>query len=153
MMNGYRSNDPFSRPDPFGRAGGPDYGATLRPVTGPGTVDTPAEKHSRLGIASFAAAIAAAVAFLCAVAAVGIAVAIDKTANKTADKVLMVMFFTTGILGSLVAVFGLALGVANLFQSQRKKIFGILGTVVNGVFVLGVFGCVFLGFVMTLLKR
>ena len=47
------------------------------------------------------------------------------------------------VLGPLIAVFGLAIGIASLFQSNRRKVFGIIGTLLNGLFVLGAVAFIF----------
>ncbi len=51
-----------------------------------------------------------------------------------------------GILGCLLLyLVGLALGIAGLVQRRRKKLFAVLGTVGNGVVLLGFVALIVLG--------
>ena len=49
------------------------------------------------------------------------------------------------LLGALLFLLGLALGIAGLIQGRRKKLFSWLGTVLNGLAVLGILGLFLLG--------
>ena len=54
-----------------------------------------------------------------------------------------------GILGCLLLYLaGLALGVAGIIQRRRKKLFAVLGTVGNGVVLLGFVALIVLGFAL-----
>ena len=44
---------------------------------------------------------------------------------------------------------GLALGFAGVFQSNRKKLFAILGLILNSMVVLGTIGLIILGLSMS----
>jgi len=91
-----------------------------------------ATRHSRLGIASFVLAIVA-VSVMCVdfiiVAAMG---GVNPT-NLTFNPIDTALSCTAG----LVAMVGLGLGIAAVVQKNEKKVFGVLGLVFNGLYLLG----------------
>lgn len=85
-------------------------------------------KHSRLGIASFALALLA----LWGAAALVFAAAIVGGAHRLEPEIrhLLQVFVALCVFGLASAnLVALALGIAGLAQSERRKLFAILGTV------------------------
>jgi hypothetical protein len=141
MSDAFRPKDAFSRAAHVG---------SVPPVGHPPSVPDQTKQQSGFGMTSFVLAIVATLAHICTVVAVAIDVAVYKNSDKTLDNLMTVTFLVSGSVGTLVAVFGLALGITNLFQPGRMKVFGILGTVLNGLFVLGALSCVCLGLLAVL---
>jgi hypothetical protein len=85
-------------------------------------------KHSGIGIASFVISIVAGVAILIVFAIAGILEATTPGGmdEKSAAAILTGLCIIALILVDIVA---LGLGLAGLFQRDRKKLFAILGTV------------------------
>ena len=123
----------------------PDYGNNgITPVYGH---DAPLKlKHSGPGIASFILFFAMAALFVALLIAITVqAVGLvdlkgesmdpEKLASKFEGApefaVMSVLLFSTAI-GNII---GLILGIVGLMQKERKKLFAILGTVLNGLVV------------------
>lgn len=115
----------------------------------------PVRKHSGLGIASFTLFVVMAVAFVGLLVAfiAQMADAIDFNTpeevdpNRIAEQIedlpllAVIGFLMLGtIIGNLI---GLILGIVGLVQKNRKKIFAILGTILNGL-VIGVLFILFI---------
>jgi hypothetical protein len=102
-------------------------------------------KHSGMGLASLIIGIFCSVWELVVIVIAGV---LHNTPGRTAaDKASQDTMVGGLICGSLVFVLvGLGLGIASLFQRDRKKILGILGVVFNGLIILGVIGLMLLGF-------
>lgn len=93
-------------------------------------------KQSGLGIASFAIGLAAGVLeFLCIVGAGALEVSTPGGIDKNSPVVVMIGLAI--LAGFPVALFGIGLGIAGLFQ-RRKKVFSVLGIVMNILVILGV---------------
>lgn len=93
-------------------------------------------KHSGLGIASFALSIITGLLIFVTILVAG---ALEHlTPGGMGDRSLTATMIGFAIIGfcALTAV-ALALGVASLFQKERQKVFGILGTVLSSVIILG----------------
>jgi hypothetical protein len=94
-------------------------------------------KHSRLGIASFCLApVGGGIAFVLIVVA-----GILETSNPGGldEQSAEAMLLGAGIIGSgILCLVGLALGIAGLCESRRKKVFAVLGVVMNLLAILGV---------------
>ena len=104
-------------------------------------------KHSGLGIASFALSIIVGIAVLAVFVAAGIAETSTPGGMDEESPVAIIIglgIFAAGGLG-LVA---LGLGVASFFQSERKKLFGILGVVFSGAILLVTAGLMLLGLML-----
>ena len=113
--------------------------------------------HSRMGIASFIIAIVATVVILGLFVA-SFAIVSSEFGNVQDPQSLdpqslqdspAFAWFTLVGLGILVCLLlylvGLALGVAGIIQRRRRKLFAVLGTVGNGVVLLGFAALVVLG--------
>jgi RsiW-degrading membrane proteinase PrsW (M82 family) len=109
-----------------------------------GNSANPNQKHSGLGIASFVISILAGAAIICLVAAAGMMEAttpggIDEKAPAT---ILMGLGIVAFVLLDFVA---LGLGIAAFFQTERNKLFAILGTIFSGVMVAGTIALIAFG--------
>ena len=101
------------------------------------------EKHSGVGIVSFIISLLVAFSMLLILMIAGVLSAQHPPGGRPTpvqDIVGLGMFFLLGV--DLVAI---ALGIACLCQTQRNKLFGILGLVIAGVTILGTFGLMVLG--------
>ena len=104
------------------------------------------EKHSGVGIISFALSLLAGFSMVIVIVIAGVLSAQNPPGARPSAAQGIVglgMFFFIGM--DLVAV---ALGIACLCQAQRKKLFGILGLVISGATILGTFGLMVLGLIM-----
>lgn len=102
------------------------------PPQGPIGVMAPstAKPHSRLGIASFAIGLMAmALELGTIIAVVAVVVTMRGHPPPPLVKEATPIALFVGLLGSLAAVI---LGVAALFQRDRKRLFSILGIIVSG---------------------
>lgn len=105
-------------------------------------------KHSGLGIASFTIFVSMALIFAISLGsmAMNLTGLIDVESGQydyedlerqIADMPGLVLM-SIALLGTLLGNFvGLILGIVGLVQKERKKVFAILGTVLNGVVILG----------------
>lgn len=106
----------------------------------------PKLKHSGLGIASFVLFVAMAVLFVILVISIAVqaanlvglegeALAPEELAARFEDvpELLVMSFLMFGtVIGNII---GLILGIIGIVQKERKKVFAILGTVLNGLVV------------------
>jgi len=100
--------------------------------------------HSGVGIASFVAGI---VALLMIVGAFGLAV-VAIAGDPHAKEPPREAFALIGLLmvgGGLVALIGTGLGIGSCCQGERKKVFGVIGLVMNGLLLLGGIGVILIG--------
>jgi len=105
------------------------------------------QRHSGLGIASFITAIASAVLmFLLIVVAGALEASTPGGMDEESAAAMLVGLFL--ILFMLTSVVALALGIAGLFQRDRKRVFPILGTVFSSFTVLGTILLVMVGLAM-----
>ena len=108
---------------------------------GIGTTSVPIEltgrrTHSGLGIASFI--IAASTVFFLILILVGAAVLESSSPGGLDEESPAVILIGLLVFAVILAnLTGLALGIAGCCQKQRKKVFSILGTVINGVLLVG----------------
>lgn len=106
-------------------------------------------KHSGLGIASFVLAIISILAFLLSI--IMIFAAASNVAHLSPTEIESELMagggeeFAAVLGGGLlimlaigISIIGLILGIIGLVIKNRKKIFGILGVVLNGLIVLGI---------------
>ena len=104
----------------------------------------PSPKHSGLGIASFVISLAMAFfLFLIVLAAAVIATVTRGDMPDTSPAAVIVGL--VAVLGLFGCVVGIGLGIAGMFQKNRKKVFSILGLIINGLIVLGVFALIVVG--------
>ena len=93
-----------------------------------------AGKHSRLGIASFALALVAII--LMCVSYFAINALVDQNAQQsglsssTLHLLLRASSFA-GYFGLIFNLIGVGLGIGSMFQKNSRKLFGILGLVIN----------------------
>jgi hypothetical protein len=104
----------------------------------------PAPKQSGLGIASFALSLLAGVElFACVGLATYFAASLQGEFDEESPQAIMVGL---GIMGGLgLAVIGLGLGLAGAVQSNRNKIFAILGLIFNTLLFVAICGLMGLG--------
>lgn len=108
------------------------------------TGSEPPLSHCGIGITSFVLAVGS---FLCLIVLFGVAGyweattpgGVDEQAPKTIILGLVL------ILMLLIVLIALVLGIVSLFQKNKKKIFGILGTVLSFFAIFSVVGLVSLG--------
>lgn len=105
-------------------------------------------KHSGLGIASFVVSLAGGAALMGLIIAAGV---IEATAPGTMDANSPAsVFLGLLIIGSGgLDVVSAALGIASLFQTQRKKTFGVLGLVFSILTILGIGVLMVIGFAVS----
>ena len=95
--------------------------------------------HSGLGIASLLISIAVGIAVF-AIFAVVVVISIKQN-GQINDKDPLIIVLSLGIVGGCgIAMVGLTLGIIGSLQSDRAALCGILGSVFNGMILLGV-GC------------
>jgi hypothetical protein len=98
--------------------------------------DTRAGKHSGYGMASFITAlILIASLFLSFTAALIIAILLDGDAEK--DGLSFVIFAIVSIFALLAAFIGAGLGILGLLNKKRKKVFAIIGLILNLLIIFG----------------
>ena len=104
-------------------------------------------KSSGLGITSFVLAILAGVF---AIVLIGVAGYIEASRpggmNEESPVAMIVGLSMFAIVG--MCFLGLCLGIAALFQSNRSKVFAIIGVIFNLMVVLGIVGLALLGMSM-----
>ena len=104
----------------------------------------PVVTQSGLGIASFI--IAVAVGFGMALLVVYAGVVEASTPGGMNEQSTMAMLIGFGALGGMAAaVLGIVLGIGGLVQRDRKRLFAVLGLVLNGLTIVGVAGLILVG--------
>lgn len=120
------------------------------------------DRHSRMGIASFVISILVALVILALVVGAPILIsssegfdpqtfdpADPQSIDLPSSTLIALQAIGLGfILGVLLSFVGLGLGVAGLIQRRRKKIFAVIGAVLNGLVVLGVVSLILLAVAM-----
>lgn len=101
-------------------------------------------RHSRLGIASFVLAVLNGLFMFALIAAVGI-IEIRTPGGMDEESPTAITIGVLFILGGFLCLAGLGLGVAGLFDGNRKRVFSLLGLTFNALMILGVLGLVVLG--------
>lgn len=101
--------------------------------------DDESQRHSGLGIASFVIAILAGLTEIGIIVAASMMAADNRGELDEQSPQLMAM--AVGFCGGvIIALVGIGLGIAGLVQSDRRKLFAILGLILNSVIVLGIAG-------------
>lgn len=101
-------------------------------------------RHSGLGITSFIVAILVGLIEVGIIGAASIAEV--KNPGVLNEESQWAMAAGLGMCGGiLLALVGAGLGIAGLMQSQRYKVFAILGLVFNSAIILGMIGLIALG--------
>ena len=121
----------------------------IHPYSPPNPAQAPAPRtrHSGMGIASFVIGLLASVATLAVFAYAGYAqVTTPGGISETSPVAMLIGLVILGCGGLLFL--GLILGIAALFQSDRRRVFGVLGLLVNGVVLGGAAALIALGLSM-----
>jgi len=114
----------------------------------------PPASQSGLGIASFVIALVSIVVmiigFVSAVASIGEFIqpdgSIDPESIDPMELGASMMVGVLAVLGSLAISFvGLILGIVGLVAKYKRKVFGIIGVVLNGLILVGFLGLFLLG--------
>jgi hypothetical protein len=66
--------------------------------------------------------------------------------NEESPTAIVLGLLVIGV--GLLVLLGLGLGIAGLFQSDRRKVFSVLGVVINAAIVAGTIGLMVLGAVV-----
>jgi len=112
------------------------------------TAEPPGQSpHSGIGIASFALAIASGLGEF-AVFAIMTYVAAMHPSLLQQNPVGMAMAGLAILGGLAMALVGLGLGIASMFQGDRRRTFGILGLVFNATILLGMGSLMVIGTVV-----
>ena len=99
-----------------------------------GVAPNPARKFSKLGVTSFLMALGFPLVLL-----ILFAISLAMEARVNHEKVSKFDWFTICCLiigGPIVHFVGLVLGIAGAFQEERKRVFAVVGIVLNGLFVI-----------------
>src|SRR5437870_3438356 len=99
-----------------------------------GYSSSPVRKHSKPGIASFL--IALGFPLLLVVLFVIPAIGYGRIDNQTDDEIFLIVIMFGGLGGPIVHFAGLVIGIVGAFQRERKRLFAILGIVLNGILML-----------------
>ena len=103
---------------------------------------SPVRRISKLGIASFLIALGFPFLLLLLVAILAVLSILQEHGhgpffdNQVGDEILLVLIAFGGLGGPLVHFVGLGIGIGGAFQRERKRLFGILGIVLNGILLL-----------------
>ncbi len=122
----------------------PEAWETQYPAEGYSPEGYPPLPHSGLGIASFIIALVAGALLAMLVIAAGVMAAtagggFDETAPAT------VALGCTILLAGLGHLVGTGLGIAGVVQRDRRKVFAVLGLVLNGLAILSIAGMLLIG--------
>jgi len=96
-------------------------------------------KHSGPGIASFVISVVALVGYIISFVIVGFLYSsiLNELGELTNDSSQAFLFLGSAILGlAALNVIGVVLGIIGISIRNRRKIFGIIGTIINGVIIL-----------------
>jgi hypothetical protein len=102
------------------------------------------QKHSRMGIASFIIALGQGLVTLLLIVLAGILASMGRQQENEAGFMILGLFFIVGIFDHLV---GVVLGIAGAVQKSRKKVFAILGLVLNTLALLFVVLLIVIGLI------
>lgn len=104
----------------------------------------PEKKHGGLGIASFIIALVAGFAMF---AVFGIAgyLQMSTEGGMTEESPAAALVGLAMMGDGLLVLLGLGLGIAGLFQADRKKLFAVLGVAINALIIIGTAGLMIIG--------
>jgi len=108
------------------------------------------EKHSRLGIASFALSLITGFLLFILFAVAGMLNGGRVEHGGRYPGQMLVGFIVFGLLGADVVAAGL--GIASVCQSARKRIFGILGLSFSALTLVGGVGLMILGLIFVAMR-
>ena len=106
--------------------------------------DTPALKHSGLGIASLILSILIGTTEFAMIVVAAIMESAS-TGGMDEESIGAIVLGLMILGGCVLAFVGLILGVAGLFQKDRKKVFPAVGTAFNAIILLAVVGLIIIG--------
>jgi hypothetical protein len=110
------------------------------PFTPAPLIPAEAQKHSRLGIASFVIGLVSLIIFCLAIVLAfgyGVSIASSSPSVQSLEASPTILAFGLMMLVSpFLGLVGAVLGFVAVFQKDKKKLFGILGIVVNLLIVL-----------------
>ena len=121
---------PQAAPAPAAQAWAPVPAAAYGPLPAP-------KRHSRRGIASFVLAAATGLFMFALVALAGI-IEVSTPGGMDEESPAAIVIGLLFILGGCLCLAGLGLGVAGLFDGNRKRVFSVLGLTFNALTILGV---------------
>lgn len=107
----------------------------------PNLSDTPIRlKHSGPGIASFVLCMVSLLGYIATVALIGALISPYLNLTSPDEEAIqkLGLAFLLVILFILMNVIGIVLGIVGISLKKRKKIFAILGLIINGVIVLSI---------------
>lgn len=119
------------------------YGSSFAPQQ----ISTLEMKHSGVGIASFVMSLLSGISLFALFAIAGYMESQSATGMSEDDPTTMLLGFAL-IAAGLAQFLAAILGVVGLFQSNRKKLFAVLGTIFSVLAILLFGGLMVLGFVM-----
>lgn len=131
MSNPYNPMDPTFATDPT-FAADPSYEPS--PV---------ALRHSGAGIASFIIALAVGLVEL--VGVIGAGVMVSRNPDVANDSPVAMSLGLAICGGVLLGLVGVVLGIVGLVMRQRRRVFAIIGLVINGLILVGIGGLMVLG--------
>lgn len=104
----------------------------------------PEKKHSGFGIASFIMSLVTGFLMFVVIGIAGyLEMSTEGGLNEESPQAVLVGL---GLLGTgLLVLLGFGFGIAGSFQSDRKKVFAILGVVINVVIIAGTLGLMIIG--------
>lgn len=101
--------------------------------------------HSGYGIASTILGCGTLVALFAGFMAVGLMQQQNPNIDPNSSPTIMVLSLSICFGGPLFHLIGLVLGLIGVFQPDRQKLFGVMGTVINALVVFGMLALVLLG--------
>lgn len=120
------------------------------PFIPPPLIPAETQKHSRLGIASFVIGLVSLIIFCLAIVLAfgyGVSVASSSPSVQSLEASPTILAFGLMMLFSpFLGLVGAVLGFVAVFQKDKKKLFGILGIVVNLLIVLAFCALLVIGF-------
>ncbi|MBN1552965.1 hypothetical protein JW979_15935 [bacterium] len=122
-MNSNTKRDPYAM-------GAPEPNTNYQP-------NMPGLKHSGLGIASFIISISSLIFIIFVFVLAGMIAMSNPSGIPDDSPILMLIGFLV-IIGLMAAMIGIGLGIGGICTKTRKRLFAILGTVINGVIFLTV---------------
>lgn len=107
----------------------------------------PAMKHSGIGIASFAMSLGILIVTFILVVIAGVMEASTPGGiNEESPAAIMLGLAIIGMVVLNVIAFGL--GIGTMFQSDRKKLFGVLGMTFSALTIVGIISLIMFGMSM-----
>jgi hypothetical protein len=101
------------------------------------------QKHSGIGIASFVIGILVVIMLCITFAVAGGSSGISSTGSSYSNLMTGIGLLACGTIA--LALVGVGLGIGGIVQKNVKKVFGIIGLVLNALVLLGLCGIVALG--------